>query len=110
MSPWFYLALAIVSEVVGTSTLKAAEGFSRAGPTLVVAVSYGISFYCLSIVLRSLPVGVAYAIWSGAGIALITLAAWLFYGQAPDLPAIAGMALIVAGVVVINLFSRTVVH
>ena len=110
MSPWFYLALAIASEIVGTSALKAAEGFSRAGPTLVVAASYGFSFYCLSIVLRSLPVGVAYAIWSGAGIVLITLIAWLFYGQTPDFPAIAGMALIVAGVVVINLFSRTIGH
>jgi small multidrug resistance pump len=110
MSHWFYLALAIVSEIVGTAALKAADGFSRAVPTLIVAVGYGISFYSLSIVLRSLPVGVAYAIWSGAGITLITLIAWLFYGQTPDLPAIAGMALIVAGVVVLNLFSKTVVH
>jgi small multidrug resistance pump len=110
VSHWFYLAFAIVSEIVGTTALKAADGFSRAGPTLIVAVGYGISFYSLSIVLRSLPVGVAYAIWSGAGITLITLTGWLFYGQTPDLPAIAGMALIVAGVVVLNLFSKTIVH
>jgi small multidrug resistance pump len=110
MSHWFYLAFAIVSEVVGTAALKAADGFSRAGPTLIVAVGYGISFYCLSIALRSLPIGVAYAVWSGAGVTLITLAGWLFYGQTPDAPAIVGIALIVAGVVVLNLFSRTVGH
>jgi small multidrug resistance pump len=110
VSHWFYLAFAIVSEVIGTAALKAADGFSRTGPTLIVVVGYGISFYCLSIVLRSLPVGVAYAIWSGVGITLITLAGWLLYGQTPDAPAIVGMALIVAGVVVLNLFSKTVGH
>ncbi|MDR0578343.1 MAG: QacE family quaternary ammonium compound efflux SMR transporter [Candidatus Accumulibacter sp.] len=110
MSPWFHLALAIVSEVIGTSALKASDGFTRPVPTLIVAVGYAIAFYCLSIVLRSVPVGVAYAIWSGAGITLIALVGWMFHGQSLDMPAVLGMGLIVAGVLVLNLFSKTVPH
>ncbi len=110
MQHWLYLGVAIVSEVVATSALKAAEGFTRPLPSLVVAVGYGIAFYCLSVVLRTLPVGVTYAIWSGVGVALVALVGWLVYGQSLDLAAILGLALIVAGVLVLNLFSKTVAH
>ena len=105
-----YLALAIVAEVIGTSALKATEGFTRPGPTLIVVIGYGIAFYLLSLVLRTLPVGVAYAIWAGMGIVLVTLVELLVYGQRPDPPAVLGIALIVTGVVVIQLFSRVAVH
>jgi small multidrug resistance pump len=107
---WIYLSIAILAEVVATSALKASLGFTRAGPSAVVIIGYGIAFYCLSLALQSMPVGVAYAIWSGVGIVLITLFAWLVHGQALDLPAIFGLALIVAGVVVLNAFSRVVSH
>ena len=107
MQHWLYLALAIVSEVIATSALKAAEGFTRPLPTLLVASGYGIAFYCLSVVLRTLPVGVAYSIWSGAGVALV---GWLIYGQSLDLAAVLGLTLIVAGVAVLNVFSKTVAH
>ena len=102
--------MAIVSEVIGTSALKASEGFSRLWPSAIVVAGYASAFYFLSLTLKIIPVGVAYAIWSGAGIALITLIAWVLYDQPLDLPAILGMSLIVAGVVVLNLFSSTVTH
>ena len=105
---WLFLAVAIVSEVVGTSALKAAEGFTRPWPSAIVFAGYAAAFYFLSLTLETIPVGVAYAIWSGVGIVLIALIASVLYGQSLDLPAIAGMALIVAGVVVINLFSDNV--
>jgi len=107
---WIYLAVAIVSEVIGTSALKASEGFSRLWPSAIVVVGYASAFYFLSVTLKTIPVGVAYAIWSGVGVALIALIAWVFYGQVLDLPAIIGLLLIVAGVVVLNLFSNTVSH
>ena len=108
MQNWLFLLAAIVAEVFATSTLKASEGFTRLWPSLLVVVGYGISFFCLSLTLRAVPVGIAYAIWSAAGIVLVALIAWLVYGQTLDLPAIAGMALIIAGVLVLNLFSKTV--
>ncbi len=110
MSHWFYLSLAIVSEVIGTSFLKSTEGFTRLLPSLVVAVSYGLAFYFLSATLRTMPVGIAYAVWSGVGVALIALVGWLFLGQALDAPALLGIGLIVAGVVVLNVFSSGVRH
>lgn len=110
MNHWFYLALAIVSEVIATSSLKLSDGFSRFWPSVIVVVGYAISFYCLSLILKVLPVGIVYAIWSGAGIALIAVIGWLFLGQALDWPAILGLALIIAGVAVINLFSASVSH
>jgi small multidrug resistance pump len=103
MQPWLFLAIAIASEVVATSALKAADGFSRAAPSVVVVVGYGAAFYFLSLALRAIPVGVAYAIWSGVGIALIALIGWALYGQRLDGVAIAGLLLIVAGIVVLNL-------
>ena len=102
---YLYLAIAIVAEVIGTSALKAAEGFTRPLPSLVVVVGYGTAFYFLSLALKAIPVGIAYAIWSGVGVALITLIGWLLFKQRLDAPALLGLALIVAGVVVIHFFS-----
>ncbi|HEY3045947.1 MAG TPA: SMR family transporter [Polaromonas sp.] len=107
---WAVLSLAIIAEVIATSALKASDGFTRLGPSLLVVFGYGVAFYCLSITLRTLPVGVVYAIWSGAGVALIALIGWLLFGQSLDAPAIVGMALIVAGVLVLNVFSKSVSH
>jgi small multidrug resistance pump len=110
MQQWIYLGIAIVSEVIGTSALNASAGFSRLWPSLVVVAGYAVAFYCLSLALKSIPVGIAYAIWSGVGVALIALVGWAIFGQALDTPAVIGIALIVAGVVVLNVFSRTSVH
>jgi small multidrug resistance pump len=104
---YFYLVIAIVAEVIGTSALKAAEGFTRPLPSLVVVAGYGVAFYCLSLALKTIPVGIAYAIWSGAGVVLITLIGWLVFRQVLDAAAVAGIALIVAGVLVIQLFSTS---
>ncbi|CAN0620394.1 DLP12 prophage; multidrug/betaine/choline efflux transporter EmrE [Burkholderia multivorans] len=105
-----WLAIAIVAEVIGTSALRAADGFTRLGPSLIVVAGYAAAFYCLSITLKTMPVGIIYAIWSGAGIVLITLVAMLLYRQVPDVPAMIGLSLIIAGVVVLNLFSRMQAH
>jgi small multidrug resistance pump len=107
---YLYLALAIVCEVAATSALKASEGFTRPGPSVVVVIGYGAAFWLLSLTLKTIPVGVAYAIWSGVGIVLISVVGWAWFRQSLDLAAIAGMALIVAGVAVINLFSKTAGH
>ncbi|MDR2259901.1 MAG: QacE family quaternary ammonium compound efflux SMR transporter [Azoarcus sp.] len=107
---FFYLAIAVVAEVIATTALKACEGFTRPLPSLVVIAGYGITFYFLALAQKTIPLGLIYAIWSGAGIVLISIAAWLIYGQALDKPAILGLALIVAGVVVINVFSKSVPH
>ena len=106
MPPWMALALAIGAEVVATSALKSAAGFTRLGPSLVVVLGYGASFWCLSLALKTIPVGVAYAIWSGVGIVLIALIAWALHGQRLDAAALLGIGLILAGVLVIQLFSR----
>lgn len=107
---WIFLAVAIVAEVVATSALKASEGFSRPWPSVVVVLGYGAAFYFLALTLRSIPVGVAYAVWSGAGVVLVSLAGWLVYGQKLDAAALAGIALIVAGVVVLQVFSASAGH
>lgn len=107
---YLYLTIAIVSEVIATSALKAASGFTRLVPSLLVVVGYASAFYFLSLTLRTIPLGVAYAIWSGVGVALVTAVAWVFYGQRLDLPAIIGLALIIAGVLVLNLFSKSATH
>jgi small multidrug resistance pump len=107
---WLFLSIAIVAEVIATSALKAADGFTRLGPSLVVIVGYGIAFYFLSLALRGIPVGVAYAVWSGVGIVLITVIGWLAFGQTLDGAAVLGIALIMAGVVVLNVFSKSPVH
>ncbi|MGO9172721.1 MAG: DMT family transporter [Rhodomicrobium sp.] len=107
---WVYLAIAISGEVLATSALKASEGLTKPAPTGLVLAGYAIAFYFLSLTLNSIPMGVAYAVWSGAGIVLISIIGWGFYGQSLDLPAAIGIALIVAGVAVINLLSKATVH
>ncbi|WCM21321.1 SMR family transporter [Paraburkholderia bryophila] len=110
MPPYALLGIAIVAEVIATSAMRASEGFSRLVPSAVVVIGYGIAFYCLSLTLKSIPVGIVYAVWSGAGIVLITLVALVLYRQVPDLPAIVGLGLIIAGVAVLNIFSKMQAH
>ena len=107
---YLYLAIAIVAEVIATSALKASDGFSRPLPAVLVLIGYGVAFYFLSLTLRTMSVGVTYAVWSGVGIVLVTAVAAVVYKQTPDAWALAGMALIVAGVLVMNLMSKTVTH
>lgn len=107
---WLYLAIAIVAEVAATSALKASDGFTRLVPVLIVVIGYGAAFFFLSLTLRSIPVGIAYAVWSGVGIFLISSIGWLVFDQTLDVPAVIGLALIVAGVVVLNVFSRSIAH
>lgn len=110
MHPYLALGIAIVSEVIATSALRASDSFSRLWPSVLTVVGYGLAFFFLSICLKSIPVGIAYAIWSGLGIVLISAAAYFLFGQTLDAPAILGMALIVAGVLVLNLFSKSSAH
>ncbi len=110
MNGYTSLALAIVAEVIATSALQASAGFTRPGPSVLVVLGYGVAFYCLSLTLRTVPVGVAYALWSGLGIVLITAVGWVLYQQRVDAAALLGMALIMAGVAVIQLFSKTTAH
>lgn len=107
---YLYLAIAIITEVAATTALKASEQFTKPLPTLIVVVGYGIAFYMLTLVLRTIPVGVSYAIWSGMGIVLVAITGAFVYKQVPDVPAIIGMGLIITGVLVINVFSKTVAH
>ncbi len=107
---YLYLALAIVAEVVATTALKASDGFTRLWPSLLVLVGYGLAFYLLALVLKTLPVGIAYAFWAGLGIVLVTLVGILVYGEKPDLPALLGLSMIVGGVVVIQVFSSVSAH
>ena len=108
MREWFFLTLAIVCEVFATSTLKSTESFTRLWPSVIVVTGYALSFYFLSLTLKVIPVGVAYAIWSGLGTTLIVLIAWLILGQKLDFPALAGIVLIVSGVVILNVFSNSI--
>lgn len=107
---WFYLTIAIVSEVLATSALKASDGFTRLYPSTVVVVGYGLAFYFLSLTLRTIPIGIAYAVWSGVGVVLISMLGWFFYGQKLDTAAVVGITLITAGVIVLNAFSKSVAH
>jgi small multidrug resistance pump len=102
---WLYLSIAILAEVIATSSLKAAEGFTRLIPSLIVVFGYGTAFYFLSLTLRTMQVGTAYAIWSGVGTVIISLVAWLLYNQKLDAPSILGMALIISGVIIIKFLS-----
>lgn len=110
MKDYFYLAIAILSEVIGTTALKASEAFTRPIPSLIVVIGYAVTFYFLSACLKTINIGVAYAIWSGVGIVLITLLGWLIYGQAIDQAGAIGMGFIILGVIVLNLFSKAVTH
>lgn len=107
---WAALLGAIALEVAGTTMLQASQQFTRVWPTSGMAVCYGLAFYLLSIALRQMPVGIAYAIWSGLGVVLISVIGTVVFRQRLDLPAMVGLAMIVGGVMVINLFSRTVGH
>ena len=102
---WLYLSIAILAELIATSSLKAAEGFTRLIPSLIVVFGYGTAFYFLSLTLRTMQVGTAYAIWSGVGTVIISIVAWLLYNQKLDAPSILGMALIISGVVIIKFLS-----
>jgi small multidrug resistance pump len=110
MHAYWYLGIAIVFEVIATSALRAAEGFTRFVPAVIVVIGYGVSFYCLSMTLKSIPVGMVYAIWSGLGIVLVSIVAYVVYQQKLDLPALIGMGFIIAGVLIINLFSKSAAH
>jgi len=110
MNAYGYLAVAIATEVIATSALKSAQEFTKLIPSTIVITAYIASFYFMMLALRTLPVGVTYAIWSGIGIILVAIMGQLLYQQTPDLPAILGMLLIIAGVVVINVFSKTISH
>ena len=105
-----YLIIAIVAEVIATSAMAKSDGFTRLWPSLIAFVGYGFAFYLLSLVTRTVPVGIVYAVWSGAGIVLVATAGWLFFGQRLDLAATVGMGMIVAGVLIINLLSKSVSH
>lgn len=107
---WIYLAIAITAEIIATSALKASEGFSRLYPSLITFAGYAIAFYCLSLTLRVIPVGVAYAIWSGAGIVAISIVGYFLFKQTLDLAALIGIGLIVSGVLVLNVFSKSTGH
>lgn len=107
---WLYLGVAILFETIGTTALKASDGMTRLAPALVVVVAYALSFWLLALVLRVIPVGVAYAIWSGLGICLIAVIGWMVFGQRLDTPAVIGLSMIIAGIVVINVFSDSVAH
>lgn len=110
MLRYILLLLAIVFETIATSFLKQSEQFSKLWPTVMMVVCYGASFYFLSIVLKTMPIGIAYAIWSGVGIVLIGFIGWLVFKQSLDFPAILGMGMIIVGVIIINLFSKSVSH
>jgi small multidrug resistance pump len=111
MSPsWTCLFIAIVAEVIATSALKASEGFSRPVPAAVTVVGYALAFYLLALALKTIPVGVAYAVWSGVGIVAIAVIGYFFFGQALDAAAVAGIGLILAGVLVLNVFSAAGGH
>lgn len=110
MKSWLFLAVAIVGEVIATSALKSSNGFTRLVPSVTVVVGYGVAFYFLSLALKSIPVGIAYAVWAGLGIVLVAAIAWIVHGQKLDPWAFVGMGLIVSGVAVLNLLSKTSAH
>jgi len=107
---YLYLTIAIITEVIGTNALKASEEFTKIIPSIIVVAGYGVTFYCMTLLLRTLPVGIMYALWSGLGIVLVTITGAFIYKEIPDVPAVIGMGLIIAGVVVINIFSKTTAH
>ena len=104
---WLYLTIAIFAEVVATTALKSADGFSRLVPSVITVVGYGIAFFCLSLTLRHIPIGIAYAIWSGVGIVAISLIGLVLYKQQLDTAALIGISFIVVGVMILNVFSKS---
>ena len=107
---YWYLAIATIAEVIATSALKSSEEFTKLVPSLIVIIGYIVAFYFLSLVLKTVPIGIAYAIWAGVGIVLVTLVGAVMFKQIPDLPALIGMILIITGVVIMNVFSKTISH
>jgi len=107
---YLILGLAIVAEVIATSSLKSSEGFTRLWPSVVTLLGYAIAIFLLSLTLKTLPTGIAYAIWSGVGIVLVSAIGWFGYGQKLDTPAVVGLGLLIAGVIVVNVFSKSVAH
>jgi small multidrug resistance pump len=110
MSKWLLLSLAIIAEVFGTSFLKASDGFTKFWPSVAVVFGYVVAFYFLSLSLKVIPVGIAYAIWAGLGVVLIALIGWLVFSQKLDTAAIIGISMILGGVIVLNVFSNSVTH
>lgn len=110
MNTWIILLIAVIGEVVATTSLKLSEGFTKLVPSIVVVVGYAIAFYCLSITLKSIPLGIAYAVWSGLGIVTVSILGWLVFGQKLDTWALLGMFLIICGVLILNLLSKTAAH
>ena len=110
MQSWLFLFGAIAAEVIGTTALKATHGFTRLAPSLVVVIAYALAFYLLSRTMQTIPMSISYAVWSGVGIVLITLIGYVVYRQSLDLAALIGLGLILAGVLVIHLFSKSVAH
>ncbi|MFK7881315.1 SMR family transporter [Roseobacter sp.] len=107
---YIYLFLAILAETIGTTALQASQQFSKFWPSVLVVVAYGISFYLLALALKFMPVGIVYAIWSGLGIVFIAIIGFLVFGQRLDLPAVMGLSLIIVGIVIIHVFSKSAVH
>jgi small multidrug resistance pump len=107
---YIYLAIAIIGEVIATSALKAANGFSETVPSILVVIGYGVAFYYLSLSLKTIPLGISYAIWSGVGVVAVSIIGWMYYKQALDIAALIGMAMILGGVLVIHLFSNSAAH
>lgn len=110
MNAWLYLTIAILAEVIGTSALKSSEGFTRLWPSVTVVIGYGLAFWMLSLTLKTIPVGIAYAVWAGAGIVLVALIGWVLFQQKIDAMGMLGIGLILAGVLVLNLFSKSNLH
>lgn len=110
MNAWIYLTIAILAEVIGTSALKSSEGFTRLWPSVTVVIGYGLAFWMLSLTLKTIPVGIAYAVWAGAGIVLVALIGWVLFQQKIDTMGMLGIALIISGVLVLNLFSKSSLH
>ncbi|RLZ09007.1 QacE family quaternary ammonium compound efflux SMR transporter [Acinetobacter sp. 2JN-4] len=110
MKNWMFLFIAIIAEVIATSALKSSEGFTKPIASIIVVLGYIIAFYCLSLTLKTIPVGIAYAIWSGLGIVLISAVAWIVFDQKLDMWGIVGITLIMAGVLILNLLSKTSAH
>ena len=110
MTGYVYLLIAIVAEVIATSALKASEGFTKTLPSVIVVAGYGVAFYCFSVTLKTVPVGIAYAVWAGLGIALITVVGWIAFKQVLDFPAIIGILFIVLGVAILTMLSESSVQ
>ncbi|ORF36580.1 SMR family transporter [Snodgrassella alvi] len=110
MNQWIFLSIAILAEIFATSMLKLSNGFTRLMPSICSILGYIISFYSLAQTLKTMPVGIAYAVWSGVGIVCVSIIAWIKFGQKLDMPAIIGIGLVLAGVIVINLFSKSMTH